>query len=155
ATRDKIIKFSVQQGQKIRSILEEREGKVEKEKVVRLKEVARKKDTAQRRKMEKQVKEALEKDEGIEETLFESLGEDEKSFVRLVLCSSTDVIGKCVRHVWEVDGGNEEFCGTIKRYHKKNKRQMIIMSYEGYNDEFTISVTEFITDMLMGDISLF
>ena len=140
----------------MRDVIAAREKIVKETKLLRMMENAKKKERTQRNKMKRAVKAAMEKADS--DTLLEDLEGPSRTITQNIMSLSKACIGQTIHHMWDMDGKDVNFFGTIINFKENLIQPKLVIRYSDPHNEDVVSKTEevfiyeFIADVLMNDV---
>ncbi|ESN98368.1 hypothetical protein HELRODRAFT_177251 [Helobdella robusta] len=156
--QNKIIKFAITRGAKVRHISKDTERQTDLAILERRRQLSQKTEDKDRKKTEHAVLKLLINNGNSNDPLFASLDKQQKVFLDDIL-AGRQLIGKLLYHKWSM-GEKEEsrFIGRIQD-RKKKKKDTFTISYwevdEESAEDHKLPVESLITDLINGDLEFF
>ena len=149
-----LLRFAVKEGYKARRVDSHRKAALDVETSSRQDDVARKRDTKKRKDIEKGVAQLFES--GSAATV------DDNENVQHIVSDPEWLIGQIMVHNWEDDGIVIPYYGRFKSLSKKTPpkkgKQIVKVMYwkkdsiETLGEEYSVTLEELVTDILLGDL---
>ncbi|XP_065655755.1 uncharacterized protein LOC136081745 [Hydra vulgaris] len=147
-----IIMFAITQGSITRKCLSTRKEGMRAAANMHQQETAQNRDKLERKKMERSINADL--NDGLEPIAFSVLSEKMKTFALAVLNKDSNILGMDINHIWEVDGKDIICCGSIMSFSFKKTLEFVNILYVDDSGITNILIREFLTDIVLGDVSL-
>ena len=145
-----IITFAIKQAVANRKLLLVRKSEIDAAAKLRQVETAQKRDKTERRKIERAIK--LDLDKNVEPKTFASFSDETRDIIRQILNKDPGLLQRSINHIWDVEGKDVIFMGSIHSFSSKKNNNFINVEYLN-NERKIFLISEFLADIALGDIS--